>query len=115
MSISSKISELNSKWDQQGSNIIKYKKPNILLAHYMEKYYITIDDSKSVFFFISSLGQVYACIKEKCIPVKIEQGQSTIYNIPELGALQIISCQPDTVFSPLSDYANKNLRNIIFR
>ena len=115
MSISSKISELSSKWDQQASNPIVYKKPNILLGYYMEKFYITIDDSKSVFFFISSLGQVYACIKEKCIPQQIEQGKSTIYSISEPGALQIISCHPGTVFSPLSDYANQNLKNIIFR
>ena len=108
------VLQLSLKWDQQTGPGIIFKKPRVLLAMYMGNYYITIDDHESVFFFVSALKLVHACVAFKCHETKIGNDGVSIYNITEPGALQVISCSSEKVFNPLSAYVNDNLRSIIF-
>ena len=107
--MSTLINNLYQAWMAQ--NPILFTPPRILLAIYNKKWYITIDDSKTVFLFLSDVGQVYAAPGFKC--KETQMNGINIYNIDEPEALQIISCSKSE-FSPLSGFAIRNLLGIVF-
>lgn len=100
------MDSLSQAWDKSTT----FPKPTILYGFYKGKWYITLEDSKSIFFFMSKEKQVYAVVSFKCDPMTLDTGIK-YYNIPENEALQIISCT--IPFSDLSRYAVANIHNQI--
>ena len=91
---------MDQKWNE-AKNFIK---PKVFFGFYNSEWYITIDDSKTIFLFISKLKQVFAVISSKCIEIKNQSGD--FYNIPEIDSLHIISCTKND-FLPVIGYVEK--------
>ncbi len=95
----------------------KFPKPKVLYGFYQNKWYLTTDDSQTIFFFLSDIGQVFVAARFKCLPVEIKNsdGKSTqvYYNIPEDRALQVVSC-PTGPFRERDRYALEHIKPLVF-
>jgi hypothetical protein len=87
------LENLNIAWLKSVHNS---KKPTIMLAFYKEQWFITINDSESVFRFVHRYfdessgkysGGVYFAVRSKCEIDEIQGEQ--VYRITENGALQL--------------------------
>ena len=69
--------------------------PSILTCYCQHKWYLVLDDSKSVIRFLGkSYGLcIYMAVKSKCTKVKTESG-NYVYTILDKDALQIVSRHP---------------------
>lgn len=111
--ISQRVDELSRRWDNQMqrknmNDRTVYLKPQILLALYGGKWYTTIEDNKSISFFLSDQKQVFAGATFKCEPYLLDTGRR-VYNITRPDTLQIVSCAKGTSLSPISDFVADNI------
>ena len=105
------LNRLKEEW-----KISKFKKqiPKILVAYSQNRWFLVIDDSKSVFRFIGKTDKkegIYMAVRHKCIAVKSKKGDS-IYKITERDALQIAST---TSMIPLDDFGLTKLASIYWK
>lgn len=84
--------ELETIWDEAMMEYENIKKPEIFYARHNNNLYYVLEDSRSVFFIMSSDDKgdrykVYAVVAEKCHPNE----DGTEYEV-ENRALKIVSC-----------------------
>ncbi len=74
----------------------KFKKPKVLMAFHQSRWYIVLDDSKSVFRFLGKAAKmsIFMAVDFKCHKIKYKNTNNFIYTIAERDALQIVSTKP---------------------
>lgn len=84
--------------------------PKAFFCRHQGKTYITMDDSKSIFYFYSFRGKIFVAAKRFCKIVKINN--ITYYDIENYDELQVISCrnQIDDVREP---FITKKLKSFL--
>lgn len=91
---------------------VRMQVPKYFFAFYKDRHFAVINDSESVFTFMSAEGGFYMAVRSKCIPAPVEN--PTYYHIVEDGALQIVSCiKADK--DPKEEHFVKTLIPILFQ
>lgn len=83
-------------------------KPEVYMCYHIDKWYLTVDDSKSIFLFLGQNNKIYAATKSNC---KIQQDKKgrNFYFIKKLYGLQVISCKINSYDN--EEFISENILN----
>lgn len=85
------MEQINRLWYEKASEDKNYVRPRVLLASYQGHLYATASDHRSISFFVSPRGKVYA-IPTRKLKIGTTSGGQHIYIIEDPKSFRVVSC-----------------------